>query len=234
MKIEDLILIARSDYLDDEVGGQLWNDDFMFRAFVEAERQACNRQNFLFDDDITFTLVNGKTSYKIPSRLTRLGKFIFESNVLGHLSKHEIERTDPAWRSREGMTGNVVQYVITSRKVRFIPSPAIDDDGLKVTLEAFRLPKKDIIDENYTPEIPEEYHRDLLWWVLHSAYKKQDADTFDQERSDYYLSRFTESFGEYIPAEVRNNQMEQASSLHLMPTRNTIKMTSSSSIDDAW
>ena len=237
MKIADLILIARTDYLDDVVGSDLWDDDFMFRAFSEAERQACNRQNFLYDDNIPITLVADQTTYRLPSNITKLDKFIFQSNVIAHLSKHELERSYPAWRDQTGMKDQVVSFFVQARNVRFVPSPTTDDDGLVVTMESFRLPLKSKINDSYVPEIPEEYHRDLIYWVLHSAYKKQDADAFNQERSDYFLNIFTEAFGEYIPAEVRINQMEQRSSMHSRPTPYDMKLTRTSSVDSidgAW
>jgi len=237
MKIAELILIARTDYLDDPIGDLLWDDDFMFRAFSEAERQACNRQNFLYDDNIPITLVADQTTYRLPTNITKIDKFIFQNNVIGHLSKHELERLRPAWREETGMTDNVIEYFIQARNIRFVPSPTVDDDGLVVTLESFRLPLKSKVNAGYIPEIPEEYHRDLIYWVLHNAYKKQDADAYGQERADYFLNRFTEVFGEYISAEVRINQMEQRSSLHLRPTPYAMKLTRTThtdSIDGVW
>ena len=236
MNAGDLITIVREDYLDDAVGDKLWSDAFMFRSFTEAERQACNRQNLLFDDSTVeytnITLADGVSTYALDQKVTELEHVIFDNLKVNQLSKHEIERSNPSWRSLDGMTGKVVNYIVRGRTIRFIPAPDADDDAKTVYLEVFRLPASDMTAITDVPEIPEEYHRDLIYWVLHEAYKKQDSDAFNQERSDYFLGRFNQVFGEYIPAEVRLNQMQQRSSLHLRPTAYTTRLTQSTNNDD--
>ena len=98
-----------------------------------------------------------------------------------------------------------------------------------LSLECFRGPEVDSINLSYEPEIPAEFHRDLIYWVLHEAYKKQDSDSFDQERGDYYLARFVEIFGRLVPAEVRLNLLEEDKSLILRP----IAYTATQTIDDS-
>ena len=278
MTINDLITIIRNDYLDDATGVQLWDDDFMFRSFTEAERQVCNRQNILFDDTTTslteISLIDGVSGYTLSSKVTLIEYASLDNNIVQHLSKHEIDRTDPAWRTKTGIKGVVVKYIMRGHKLRLIKTPdaskdatfiqdsaptsgmANDDTWYDTTnnllylfdgaawnvdatatlgtlkLEIFRLPLVPLDSLSLAPEIPEEYHRDLIYWVLHEAYKKQDADIFNQERSDYFLSRFTEAFGEYIPAELRLNQMQQRSSLHLRPTAYTTRLTQATNNDD--
>lgn len=236
MDIADLITSVRTDYLDDSIAGELWDNNFMFRAFTEAQRQVCNRQNILFDDSTaeytSITLVDGTASYALSPKITDIEQVIFDSLAVTQLSKHELERSTPAWRAKTGMTGKVVNYIIRGKSIRFIPSPDADDDAKVVSLEVFRLPAADITATTDIPEIPEEFHRDLIYWVLHEACKKQDADTYNQERSDYFLNRFTEVFGEYISAEVRLNKLQQRGSLHLRPTAYTTNLTTSSSSDD--
>ena len=240
MNLEQLITIVRFDYLDDDPESApkkyLWDDEFMFRSFTEAERQACNRQNLLFDDTTAeytqITLVSGKSTYDIPQKITKIEYVSFEDKEVDRQSKHELNRNNTDWRTETGMTDKPVQHMIRGHKIRFIPSPDADDAGEVVSLEIFRLPECDFLNLSSEPEIPEEYHRDLIYWVLHEAYKKQDADRFNQERSDYFLSRFTEIFGEYISAEVRLNQMQQRGSLHLRPTAYTSKLTRSTNADD--
>ena len=98
-----------------------------------------------------------------------------------------------------------------------------------LSLEVFRGPEIDSINLSYEPEIPAEFHRDLIYWVLHEAYKKQDSDSFDQERGDYYLARFVEIFGRLVPAEVRLNLLEEDKSLILRP----IAYAATQTIDDS-
>ena len=46
-----------------------------------------------------------------------------------------------------------------------------------------------------TPEIPEQYHRDLIDYVCHLAYKKNGKKTLDLQRSMTHLELFTAVFG---------------------------------------
>jgi hypothetical protein len=114
--------------------------------------------------------------------------------------------------------------------INWVASPAATLGILN--LEVYRLPAKDFISTSDIPEIPDEFHRDLIYWVLHEAYKKQDSDAFNQERSDYFLSKFTEAFGDYVSSEVRLNQMQQPSSLFLHPTPYDVKMHNNKSADE--
>lgn len=274
MDIGQLITIVRNDYLDDTTADFLWDEDFMFRSFTEAERQACNRQNVLFDDSLFLSLVDGQASYDLPQKVTKIEYIGVDGVVVQRQSKHEIERNNPSWRTLTGMHDKTLQYVMRGHKITFTPRAdastdatfiqesaptsgmAIDDtwydsindflysyDGAAwninanavlwiANLEVFRQPNSSVTDETYVPEIPEEYHRDLIYWVLHEAYKKQDADTFNQDRSNFFLTKFTEVFGEYISTEVRLNQMQERSSMNLRPTAYTTKFTRTTSSDD--
>lgn len=225
MNVGALKTVIRNDYLDDP-SGSLWDDATILRYLNESERQACNRTNFLFDDTTySITLVDGTASYALSELITQIEYVGFESKEVKHISKHEIQRKDPEWRTKTIMTDKVVNYLMRGRTMTFTPKPATVDDAKTVSLEVFRLPKTALALDADIPEIPDEFHRDLIYWVLHEAYKKQDADTFNQERADYYLARFTEVFGEYVSTEVRLNKLEQARSLKLRPTAYDVNLT---------
>ena len=223
MTADEIIRICVSDYLDDGSHSDLWSDDFMLRALNEAQLQACNRTNLLWDDTTPeicqITLKTGVASYPFSQLITFIDRVIFNNGLLKvkchQLAKHEIDHKIPNWRNLTGMIGKRIHYVVHGKTIRFTPTPDINDNGLIINLEVFRNPLKRIETTLDEPEIIEEYHRALIYWILHEAYKKQDADSFNQEKSDYYLHRFTEVFGEYVPAPVRINQLEQPVSLNL-------------------
>jgi hypothetical protein len=155
---------------------------------------------------------------------------IFEGDVLEKTTIEDLDQEQPTWRVDTKLTDNTVKFVIRGRKIRFSRVPNADDAGKIVYLEVYRLPDQEIRSENQSFEIPEENHRDLIWWVLHECYKKQDADTFDQEKSDQHLLRFNEIFGEPIPAAVRQHQFESPESLHILPkayVKQRVRSTSS-------
>lgn len=217
--VAELFEIIDKDYLDNRATPPLWDDNFKFRAINEAVNQACNRSDLIFDDSTAgvceITLVNGQETYNLSQLITRIEHISFDGIKCNHLSKHEIELATPDWRTLTGMTGKIVNYIIRGKTIRFSPAPNADDAGKKVYLEVYRLPLTKLTASTQSPEIATEFHKQLIYWVLHEAYKKQDADAFNQEKSDYYLDRFAEIFGDYISAEVRLNNLEQRSSLNL-------------------
>ena len=235
--VAELFTIIITDYLDNGSGTakDLWDHAFLFRALNEAQEQACNRTNIIYDDSAAaitkINLVNGTATYKLDQRITVVDHVMFDSIKCTHVSKEEIEKGTPGWRALTGMTGKTIQYVIRGRTIRFVPSPNIDDAGKKVYLEVFRRPLDTLSDCSDSPEIPEEYHRSLIYWVLHEAYRKQDADTFNQERADYFLNKFNEIFGEYISAEIRVNNFEQPISMMLHGHNYTPTLTRDSQED---
>ena len=46
-----------------------------------------------------------------------------------------------------------------------------------------------------SPEIPEQYHRDLIDYVCYLAYKKNGKKTLDLQRAMTHLELFTAVFG---------------------------------------
>lgn len=226
MNVRDLICVLREDYLHDTEKDYLWPDAFLIRALNEAERQACNRANLLFDDaTYSLTLTDGVASYAVNPLVTQIEYVEFNGKEVLHKSKHEVQRDDALWRTRSGMLDKPVSYIMRGHTLTLTPKPDAADAALPVNLEVYRLPVTPMAADADTPEIPSEYHRDLIYWVLHEAYKKQDADAFNQEKSDYFLGRFTEIFGEYVSTEVRMNKLEQRRSLHLRPIAYTSRMT---------
>lgn len=222
MKIADLVTIVREDYCRDmNTKRPEWTDASLIRKFDAAQKQACNRANLIFDDTTPsytrITLVSGKSSYDIDPRVTSIDTVIFNGDKLDQKTPEELDRLQPTWRTDTGLLNKTVYYVIRGRKIRFNYVPDATDAGGLVTMELYRLPDEDITKESQEPEIPEENHRDLIYWVLHENYRKQDADDFNQEKSDYFLGRFTEIFGPFVSARVRQHQMENPRSTVIRP-----------------
>ena len=59
------------------------------------------------------------------------------------------------------------------------------------------------------PEIPERFHERLMDWVLHRAYLKQDAETFDPAKAAQSLALFIQSFGERPDANVQRKRRDK-------------------------
>ena len=59
------------------------------------------------------------------------------------------------------------------------------------------------------PEIHERFHERLMDWVLHRAYLKQDADTFDPGKAAQSLALFVQAFGERPDANVQRKHRDR-------------------------
>lgn len=226
MTLEELIKIARTDFLDQFTEVFVSSNDLMIRSLSEAQKQACNRTDFIFDDTKQITLVSGQASYALPSTLTSVENMFFESNEVTLTTRESISHVDPLWRSYTSMTGKPVNAVITGYNVRFSPSPDATDNGKTVDIEGYIQPGS-LTALSDTPLIPDEYHRDLIFWALHEAYLK--ANAFDQ--ANYYLLRFDSVFGKPVHSEQRLIRMQGSQSIFIRP----YSYTTNSTIDsDDW
>ena len=231
MDISEIITIVREDYLDDVFEGWksatevekndqfLWSDNALLRYLTEAQRQACNRTDFIYDDEsFTITLVAGSPSYSINQKITVIEQVTYDNDkTVIHMSKEDFQLNNPQWRTRSGIANDNPIYTIRGRKLRIYPIPDVGDAGKILTFDTYRLPIDSITTISDDLEIPEEYHRDLIWWVLYEAYSKQDADGYDKERGLRYLAQFNEAFGAYVPSEVRLNQLQEDKTLRPRP-----------------
>ena len=88
-------------------------------------------------------------------------------------------------------TIGTVRYMIIGEEDEYVRWVNIPDQETTVQLVVERLPLVPITrDKDRFTGVREEHHYNLLKWVRHLAYRKQDADTFnliksDQERNDF-------------------------------------------------
>jgi hypothetical protein len=202
MTIAELLNLTRGIYLTEGVGDFLWIDSISLSMFSEAQRQACNRTDFIYEE-LTIPLVNGTALYTLNSRITRLNNVMFEGLPVIKTTPTALDYTNSTWRTDTAMSGKECSYVVRGNQLRFVPAPALADNGLVVTLECYTLPAANFTLMTDVPVIPAEAHRYLIYWVLHEA-----LNAIDIKRSEYYLERFNERFGETVSARVRQHQLE--------------------------
>jgi hypothetical protein len=91
----------------------------------------------------------------------------------------------PEW----DLTGDVTQVILGMEddKLRLVRIPTVDDT-INMVIE--RLPVE-ITEDSQEFEVRREHHLALLLWMKHLAYAKQDAETFDKEKSDKMAAAFT-------------------------------------------
>ena len=232
MDVNDILTIVREDYLDDTFDGWeiasaeeradqfLWTDKSLFRYLTEAIRQACNRTDFLYDDSSRFAkivLQDGINEYPISQYINTIEQIDYNGKKVAHISREDRNRSLLQWRTNTGIGTNQSFYMIQGRKLFIYPIPDSTDAGGFMFMSMWHQPYDPIKSTSDSIAIPEEYHRDLIWWMLYEAYSKQDADGYDKDKGLGYLAQFNQAFGDYIPSEVRLNQLQEPESLRPRP-----------------
>lgn len=220
MTLEDLIDSFRVDSDDkarSEGGGQgdlLWPDCDLARWFGEAEEEAAIRKRLLFDDYtlaiVKIDVLEGQSSYPLDPRMFEVTKARLLNATTGEFiedlyitTRDALDQRCRTWRDERRQPGFFIQDDTR------IVLPGIVDRAYTMRLEGLRTPlvpmTKDSPPEGTTPEIGVVHHRFLVHWVLHRAYGKQDADTFDPARSQRALESFEQYFGLRPDADMRKD-----------------------------
>lgn len=122
------------------------------------------------------------------------------------------------YSSWENLTGQMYAFLEDGGFIRIISPPAIDDI---LWLVVARLPKKtftsNVEDLTLSPEIPEQYHGDLVDWILHLAFSKPDSELQDLVKAKLYEDKFTEKFGERPSALVELNRRKLPPNMSIRP-----------------
>ncbi len=232
MTFNDLILIMRQDYLDDAEEPYLWSNAALLRYLREAEKQACMRGELLFDNTTPsvceITLTNGVQSYTISPKLTQITNVFWNGQPVTHTTPENLDALLPTWRTTDGTSilNKALFYVIQGRKISSAPIPNAADALLgALKIEGYRLP---ISDESEEPEIPEEFHHDLIYYALHKAYSKNDSDTKDEVKAKEHLFYFDALYGPEVTSRVRQHQFEQPRAGSIRPLMPETSFTSES------
>jgi hypothetical protein len=201
MKLGQLIQEARSE-VDDKVEPYLWTDDDWKAYFNWAEGEACRRAHLLIDSSTAaiceVALQPGTNLYSLDARVIGLRRVKLDLQPLP-LTQSTRDELDAAVRSWESLTDDPSVYVIESPgELLVVPAPGIADTA---RLTVSRVPLKDMVDlENDSPEIPVMYHRDLIFGACSRAYLKNDEDTLNLKKNQYYEGQFTLKFGPPVSA----------------------------------
>jgi len=209
MNLETLRAQFRID-ADDVSTPPLWSDEEVDYWFNEAEEEAAQRANLLYEADNTtvcqIAVTAGTRTYPLDPRVIDIAhaRFVPTADttnvvVLGHTDRLELDRLDPRWRERTETPRSLVQDDTT---VTLVPRP--DADGV-LHIECHRLPLEPMVADADTPEISAAHHRYLVHWVLHRAFSKPDSETIDPERAGKAEKQFEARFGRRLDADMRRS-----------------------------
>lgn len=196
---------------DDANAPYLYSDEDLLRWASEAEIEACTRARLIYDDTSGFLAIAvtaGTSVYALDSRIDRIGRASFTPASGTRACDLCLRGIDwihdrTGWSTRRGRPSVAAYH---ERRLTLWPEP-IEDGTLKLGVYRFPLwPMENDADE---PEIPPEYHTDLVWWMLFLAYVTKDGDTEDSPRAALAAGQFQARFGERPSADVLRRHRER-------------------------
>lgn len=213
MKVADFIDGFRSSVGDNEVP-YFWSAEDIVRYLNEAVQEACERAKLIEDRRTptvcSLTLQAGVSTYDLHPSVLEIKRLTLNGQRLDETSEEELDGDCPGWELRSGKPSCFIfeqAAGVQPPRVRFVRSPV---SAGAVALTVFRGALKPLSADLETakPEIHERFHERLMDWVLHRAYLKQDADTFDPGKAAQSLALFVQAFGERPDANVQRKHRD--------------------------
>ena len=206
MKVADFIDGFRSSVGDNEVP-YFWSAEDIVRYLNEAVQEACERAKLIEDRRTptvcSLTLQAGVSTYDLHPSVLEIKRLT--------LNGQKLDEDCPGWELQAGKPSCFIfeqAAGVQPPRVRFVRSPV---SAGAVALTVFRGALKPLSADLDTakPEIHERFHERLMDWVLHRAYLKQDADTFDPGKAAQSLALFVQAFGERPDANVQRKHRDR-------------------------
>lgn len=214
MKVADFIDEFRSTVAD-HVEPPFWSSENIVRYLNEAVQEACERAK-LIEDRATAAVCSiaaqaGESTYSLHPSVFEIRRLTFNGRRLDETSVEELDQDCPGWESRSGQPRAFIfeqASGVQPAKVRLVPTPtAAGSIAMTVCRGALKPLSADI--DQARPELPERFHERLMDWVLHRAYLKQDADTFDPNKAAQSYALFVQAFGERPDANVQRKRRDK-------------------------
>jgi hypothetical protein len=220
MKRSEIIEAFRQE-VDDVAQPFLWTPRDVDRYLNAAVREVAFRARLIYD---TLTVEDANAvavcsiavtaptaSYAVHPSIFEVERARLNSRPLREwlkvTSQYQMDRDEPGWESYTGTPRFlVVEHAGKAFRATLVPAPVTDDT---LWLSVYRLPLEDQNSADDEPEIPAVYHLHLVDYMMHLAYRKQDAETRDEQKSLDALKRFTMYFGEARDATVQRQQQDR-------------------------
>jgi hypothetical protein len=198
----ELLTLFRSEVADEEKP-QLWSDAEFFLYLNEAQDVHVRLIGGIADRRSAMTKISYKSGdqfKKYDDRILRPRGAFDENNriiTIQNLDNFETGYLEDDYGQRfesgldDSRTGDI-KFLITDtehNEVQFYPIP--DHDGW-IRLYVYRRPLEEITSGGSEIEIPAHHHLNLLNWVKHKAYMKQDVETFDATKATEFRGAFVD------------------------------------------
>lgn len=192
---EELLRHLRVDILRDSSLPYLWSDDFIFLTLSEAESWFARGTYALQDNTQSIQTEIGVAEYQLPAGVIMVLSAA-ESTNSKDLHDH-TRRFIPTNLLTSTGTPSIFTLDESTNTIRLYPTP---DAVYQINLRVARLPRQSIT-YTTTPEIPSQYHLDLVEYVAWKLLGSNDVDGQSVGASDRHMAewklRLRSAKGEY-------------------------------------
>lgn len=188
----------------DAVTPYLWSDVEVYTFMDLAQKQFCREVEGIADSTTTsvcaIPVVANDVFVPVSNKVLKIRHAQRRSDARPLTILNFEDMNQPALQTDYGFqqvlrldstTGPLSSVVVgmEPHKLRLVPAPAAADT---IDLIVYRLP---LTTPATTPtpvdfEIDDQHHYYLLYWMMHLAFLKQDAETFDKGKADLYQDMF--------------------------------------------
>ena len=189
----------------DEVEPFLWKDSAVLQYLSEAQYEFCRRTDGIADSvsSVCTVRVKGATAKVSPLiKKVRAATLAEPRRLLRVMSVEEAR--DSGISLASPVTGLPLFMVtgVGNGLVQFHPAPAAPEEVV-VHLDVLRYPLNQVESPGDELELGDEVAPILMHYVLHRAYARPDADTYDRGRSEAALAAFLNGCREAQAAQSR-------------------------------
>ena len=168
--------------------GSLWTDSALLRYIRDAEAKFVSQTLCLRDSRTTeitqITMVEGQSEYDLDPRVVSILAAQLDGRVvLGRTTWASRFGADPALSPNTSYTApdesgqpRIYYTDRDSNAIGFYPKPSEHTAGKIVRLQVARMPLAPLKAMDDVPEIPEQYHLDLVEWAAWRALRNHDPD----------------------------------------------------------
>lgn len=197
MTLEELIQEFRNKTTDTKVP-YLWSDDEIIGYANDAEQDACRRAHLLIDSSgeaAQAPVYANDPLVELDDRVisVRRARMASSSIPLAPKTVRSMDDAVPGWDSATPSSPVVFIPDWQTGSLYLFP-PSSTDSTMMMTVA--RLPMNDMVKMKDKPEIKPRYHKGLVNGMLYRGYIKQDADTFDKAKAEFYEMLFIQEFGQ--------------------------------------
>lgn len=220
MTLTELISAFRNLTFDIRPEKYLWSDEEVTLYLNEAEREASQRANLIYDEInpevVDVTIDSGASLVELNETIFYIDRVALEDgSVLERTTRDYLDEEVPGWSvitSSKPSKFFVIEG-IASEVLYVVPKPV---EAVNLKLSVYRTPLAPMESPDDEPEIHPRYHFRLIDWALNLAYRKEDSETKDLDKAERHAAAFAMSFGLGVNENVRR--------MRRRTRRNTIRM----------